>query len=267
LELTGKTALVTGASGGIGAALARALAAAGVDLVLTGRDTERLAALRLELGDRHVTVAADLATAAGRARVVSSCAARPRGLDLLVNNAGIGSFGLFETLTEADIERVVLLNLTAPLLLTRGLLPLLVQAPEAAVINLGSAFDALGYPGFSVYCASKFGLRGFSEALARELTDSKIRILHLAPRATATAMNDHRVEALNRALGNAVDTPETVARAMISLLRGRRRRLALGRAEGFFGLLNALCPRLLDSGISRQLPVIRRFARSRSESL
>ena len=267
MELNGKTALVTGASGGIGAALVRALAAAGVDLILSGRDTERLAALRSELGERHVAVAADLATAAGRAKVVSSCEVRPRGLDLLVNNAGIGSFGCFETLEEADIERVVVLNLTAPLLLTRGLLPLLAQAPEAAVVNLGSAFGALGYPGFSVYCASKFGLRGFSEALARELADSKIRILHLAPRATATAMNDNRVEALNRTLGNAVDSPETVARAMIRLLRGRRRRLTLGRTEGLLGLLNALCPRILDSGIARQLPVIRRFARSGSEPL
>lgn len=130
------------------------------------------------------------------------------------------------------------------------------------MVNLGSAFGSLGYPGFSLYCASKFGLRGFSEALARELADSKIRILHLAPRATATAMNDRRVDALNETLGNAVDPPEAVARALLRLLRGRRRRLALGRPEILFGLLNALTPGSVDAGIARQLPVIRRCARS-----
>lgn len=99
------------------------------------------------------------------------------------------------------------------MLLTHALLPLLQRAPEAAVVNVGSAFGALGHPGFTAYCASKFGLRGFTEALARELADGKIRVLYLAPRVTATAMNDSRVEALNTALGHVVDPPRPWPRA------------------------------------------------------
>ncbi len=262
MELSGRTAVLTGASGGIGAALARALAGAGVELVLAGRDAGRLAALRRELGERHRVVVADLATSAGRTAVIEACAALSHGLDLLINNAGVGAFGLFEDADAADLERLLAVNLTAPVLLTHGLLPLLQRAPEAAVVNVGSAFGALGHPGFTAYCASKFGLRGFSEALARELADGKIRVLYLAPRATATAMNDSRVEALNTALGNAVDPPEAVAEGLLRLLHGRRRRLGLGRPEALFARLNALLPGALDAGLARQLPLIRRFARS-----
>lgn len=262
MELNGKTALVTGASGGIGAALARALASAGTQLILTGRDGERLAALHRELGAHHQMVVADLTTPAGRAAVIDACAAAPGGLDILVNNAGVGAFGWLEDADPDAIERLLAVNLTAPILLTQGLLPLLHRAGDAAVVNIGSAFGALGYPGFSPYCAAKFGLRGFSEALARELADSKVRILHLAPRATATAMNDSRVEGLNAALGNAVDPPGAVANALLRLLRGRRRRRSLGRLEALFARLNALLPGVLDVELARQLPMIRRWARS-----
>ncbi|HEX4881131.1 MAG TPA: SDR family oxidoreductase [Porticoccaceae bacterium] len=262
MELSGKTALVTGASGGIGAALARALAGAGAELVLTGRDGARLAALHRELDAPHRMVAADLTTPAGRATVIDACTALPGGLDILVNNAGVGAFGLLEDADPDAIERLLAVNLTAPILLTHGLLPLLHRAENAAVVNIGSAFGALGYPGFSAYCAGKFGLRGFSEALARELADSKVRILYLAPRATATAMNDSRVDALNAALGNAVDPPEAVASALLHLLRGRSRRRSLGRLEALFARLNALLPGVLDAGLARQLPLIRRCARS-----
>lgn len=262
MELSGKTAVLTGASGGIGTALARALAGAGVELVLAGRDAARLAALRRELGERHRVAVADLATGAGRAALIDACAALRHGLDILINNAGVGAFGLFEDAEPADLERLLAINLTAPVLLTHGLLPLLQRAPEAAVVNVGSAFGALGHPGFTAYCASKFGVRGFSEALAREFADGKIRVLYLAPRATATAMNDSRVEVLNTALGHAVDPPEAVADGLLRLLRGRRRRLGLGRPEALFARLNALVPGALDAGLARQLPLIRRFARS-----
>jgi len=117
----------------------------------------------------------------------------------------------------------------------------------------------LGYPGQAAYCASKFALRGFSEALRRELADGPVRVLHLAPRATRTAMNGAAACALNAELGVAMDEPAEVARALLALLRRPVRERLLGRPEALFARLNQLLPGLLDRVLRRQLPVIRRF--------
>lgn len=259
MELNGKTAVLTGAAGGIGSAMAAALAGAGVRLVLVGRNAQALEALAAGLGDRHLAVAADISTDDGRERVQQCCAALPGGIDVLINNAGISAFGLFDGQAPALLTELVATNLLAPMLLTRLLLSLLRDAPRGLIVNVGSAFDAIGYPGFVGYSASKFGLRGFSEALRRELAGSSVGVLHLAPRATATAINSERVDALNAALGNRVDSPTAVADALLRQLRGERPRAGLGRPERLFAFLNTLLPGLIDRAITRQLPVIRRF--------
>ena len=259
MQLTGRTAVLTGASGGIGAAMAQALSDAGVRLLLVGRRAPALQALAAQLGVQHQALVADVASSAGRAAVHHACAALPQGLDLLINNAGVSEFGAFDTQPQALVEEQITTNLLAPMLLTQALLPALRRAPRGLIVNVGSALGSLGYPGYAAYAASKFGLRGFSEALRRELADSAVGVLYLAPRATATAINSERVVALNSALGNATDAPEVVAQALLRQLREERPYLAVGGPERLFARLNALLPGLIDRAIRRQLPTIRRF--------
>jgi short-subunit dehydrogenase len=136
---------------------------------------------------------------------------------------------------------------------------------SAHIVNVGSTFGAIGFPGFSVYAASKFAIRGFTEALRRELADTAIRVHYVAPRATRTALSTDRVRALNDELKIAMDTPETVARAIErTLLRGRRETY-LGLTERISVVVNALLPRLVDNTVRRQLPVIRRHAARTAE--
>ena len=96
------------------------------------------------------------------------------------------------------------------MLLCQGLLPLLRNRPEAAIVNIGSTFGSIGHPGFATYCASKFGLRGFTETLRRELADTEVQVYYVAPRATRTDMNSAAVVQLNEELGNAMDPPDVV---------------------------------------------------------
>ena len=147
MQLNNARILLTGASGGLGAALAGELAAAGAALLLTGRDADRLAAIPLPAATECVRVEADLATTDGVAAVAS--AARHFRVNLLVNNAGIGGFGLLEHQDWATVERILATNLAAPVHLTHALLPWLKAQPEAAVVNIGSTFGSIPFAGFA----------------------------------------------------------------------------------------------------------------------
>jgi len=249
--------LITGASGGIGQALVDELAAAGARLLISGRRPEALEATAARHPDRITALPADLTRAEERARLVA--AAREAGITMLINAAGVNRVALFTEGSDAEIERPVTLTLTAPLQLPRALLPQLMAARQGWVITLGSTFGTLGYPGQVGYCATKFALRGFSQALRRELADTRVRVLHVSPRATRTAMNAPEVEAMNAALGNAMDSPARVAQAVRSAVERGRQEAQLGGPERLFVRLNALLPGVVDRALARQLPVIRRF--------
>lgn len=264
MKLEGKTVLLTGANGGIGSSLAHELAAGGCALILVGRDEISLARLRqvLPFSSRHRVVVSDLQSDSGVQSLVAYCRQLSGGLDILINNAGMSDFSFVSTSDKEVTRALIELNLTVPVTLTAALLPDLLKQPEAAVINVGSVFGSIGYPGFAVYGASKAGLRTFSEGLRRELADSTVRVLYAAPRATRTPMNSSRVVAMNQELGNTMDTPETVAAAIVNRIKaGRWSALTLGWPERFFVWLNAVVPRLTDAALRRQLPRIRQFAR------
>ena len=164
MKLEGKRILLTGASGGIGEALAMELAAQGAHLLLHGRRASALERLRKELphSERHQTVTADLGSHQERARLLQHPALE-QGLDVLINSAGCNQFAWLEDQSGEQVTRQLLLNIEAPIQLTRALLPRLRK--PAVIMNIGSSLGAIGYAGYSVYCASKFAIRGFSEAL------------------------------------------------------------------------------------------------------
>jgi short-subunit dehydrogenase len=240
--------VLTGASGGIGSALAAALARAGARLLLVGRRGAPLAALAESLGGtrnpRVQALAADITTAAGRATIRDIAAAR--GCNALVNNAALPCFGPFADADAQQIDAVLQTNLVAPIQLTLALLPQLRAQPVARVLNIGSATGRLGVPGFAVYGAGKFGLRGFSETLRRELAGTSVRVQYLGPRATRTGFNDERADDFNRRTRTAVDAPEAVAGAALKLLLSGRAEKFLGFPESIAVRINGLAPRLLD---------------------
>ncbi|BEJ48415.1 SDR family oxidoreductase [Aeromonas dhakensis] len=252
--------LLTGASGGIGEALAQELAAQGAHLLLHGRRAGALERLCKELPhpERHQTVIADLGSPQERARLLQH-PALDEGLDVLINNAGCNQFAWLEDQSSEQVERQLLLNIEAPIQLTRMLLPRLRK--PAVIMNIGSSFGAIGYAGYSVYCASKFALRGFSEALGRELEGTGIQVLHFAPRATRTRLNSEAAYEMNAELGTHTDSPQDVAEEAVIALCNETRRSWLGWPEKLFVRLNGLLPGLVDRALARQKPIIERYAR------
>ena len=254
MQWQNQVVLITGASGGIGNAMAKALDEKGAHLILAGRNDIKLKQLQRELVHDHTFVTADITTLEGRNKIVEVCKRWP--VSILINNAGTTHVGQFDN---APVESVISTNVISPMLLTQGLLPLLAMRPHPHVVNVGSAFGSIGFAAHSAYCASKFAIKGWTEAMLREYHDSNIRFHYLAPRATDTAINDERAIALNTALGNQVDSPEVVAKALITLLEKEKSRLSLGFAERFFAKLNALFPALVDNALAKKLSTIKRL--------
>ncbi|MQS34995.1 SDR family NAD(P)-dependent oxidoreductase [Streptomyces katsurahamanus] len=175
MRISGATVLLTGATGGIGRALAHRLAAEGASLVLTGRRTEALDALAAELGAR--SVAADLSDPGQVRRLVDDCA----GVDVLVANAALPASGdLLDYRTE-QIDRALAVNLTAPVMLARLLAPGMAAAGRGHLAFIGSMSGKAATPYSSLYTATKFGLRGFAHSLRQDLADAGVGVSLVQP--------------------------------------------------------------------------------------
>jgi len=261
-RLTGRTVLLTGASGGIGAALCDALVGADAWVIAVGRDAARLEAIAARHPPGRVSVVqADLATDAGRAALVDAVSRREIAPSVLVLAHAMGGFGLFEDQSDAALRALVDTNLTGALLLIHALLPTLRTHPRPAVVAVGSTFGSLAFPGFAAYSATKFGLRGLMEGLSREYADSGLRFQYLSPRATRTAFNTPQAEAMNREMKVAQDDPDAVAAQLVAAIADGRRRLQIGWPERLFVRLNGVLPGLVDRNLRAQLPIVRRHAR------
>lgn len=261
MQLRNKKVLLTGASGGIGNALAVALIAQGATLVLAGRNPIKLQDMaRRFSGEQNTVLAVMLELGSAHAIEQANNIARQHpDIDILVNCAGSNLFSACTTTSAQQTVALLNVNLTGTILLTQALLPNLLARPEAMIVNIGSTFGSIGYPGFTVYCASKFGLRGYTEALRRELTNTPVKVVYVAPRATATDMNEANVIEMNKALGNAMDSPQHVAACVLQAMKQERARMSIGWPEKLFVVLNGLFTRLVDNALKKQLPVIQRF--------
>ena len=163
--------VITGATGGIGREIVKELDTRSELIILVGLIKDALEDLKSELMTKRVFIVEGDINELHVREKVKFIAEREGGVNLLINNAGIGDYFLFEDQDPEIIKDILDVNLKAPMLLTQTLLPLLVKEPKAEIINTGSIFGYIGYPGFVAYSASKFGLRGFTQALRRELSD------------------------------------------------------------------------------------------------
>lgn len=259
MRLSEARVVLTGASGGIGMAIAEALCSHGAEVLAVSRHQEPLLPLQMQYPHLLHWVRADLTTHEGRQHVLMTAQAM-EGINLLINAAGVNHFAMLEHLPGREIDAMLNINLHAPILLTGLMLPMLRNAQRAMVVNVGSTFGSIGYAGYATYCASKFALRGFSEALRRELADTRVGVLYVAPRATRTTMNSPAARALNTALKSNEDDPQTVAAAVVSAIVGNQRELYLGWPERFFVRLNGLLPTVVDRSLRKHLPLIRKLS-------
>jgi len=259
MKLENKRILLTGADGGIGALIARQLHAQGCKLILVGIQANTLDELNQTMDSKHEVVAVNL-TKEDEREVLFDLAKKSGGIDGIINNAGISEFTFIEQQDAHALERLISINLVVPMILCQTYIPMLKKKEDAFILNMGSTFGSIGYPGFSAYAASKFGIRGYTETLRRELADSKINVMYLAPRATNTPINSSAVIEMNKELGNAMDDPAVVSNAVISMLEKGQTCRYLGWPEKLFVRVNSLFPKIVDKALRGKLPVIREFS-------
>lgn len=189
-DLTGKKALVTGATGGIGEAVARALHAAGATVGIHGTRVEKLEALAAELGERVKIFPANLSDREAVKELGKKAETELEGVDILVNNAGITRDGLFVRMSDEDWDAVIDVNLGAVFRLTRELTHPMMRRRSGRIINITSVVGVTGNPGQANYCASKAGLIGFSKSLAQEIATRNVTVNCVAPGFIESAMTD-----------------------------------------------------------------------------
>lgn len=189
-DLTGKSALVTGASGGIGGEVAKALHAAGAKVALSGTRVEPLEALAAELGERAFVCPANLSDPASVEALPKAAIEAMGSVDILVNNAGITRDNLFMRMSDEEWASVIDVNLTASFRLMRGVLRPMMKARWGRIVNITSVVGQTGNPGQGNYAAAKAGLTGMSKSLAYEVASRGITVNCVAPGFIATAMTD-----------------------------------------------------------------------------
>ncbi len=199
-DLTGKTALVTGASGGIGGAIARVLHANGATVVVSGTREEALQALKSELGARAHVVACNLADAAAVEALPKQAEAAAGAIDILVNNAGITRDNLFLRMKDEEWDAVIAVDLTAAFRLSRSVLRGMMKKRWGRIVSVTSVVGTTGNPGQGNYAAAKAGLAGMMKSLAAEIASRNITANCVAPGFIATAMTEALNEAQRAAL-------------------------------------------------------------------
>ncbi len=199
-DLTGMTALVTGASGGIGSAIAKALAGQGARVALSGTREDALKAVAAELGADHAIVPCNLSDAAAVDALVPAAVEQLGQLDILVNNAGVTRDNLAMRMKDEEWDQVIRVNLEAAFRLSRAALKPMMRAKFGRIISITSVVGVTGNPGQANYAASKAGLIGMSKALAQEVASRNITVNAVAPGFIASAMTDALPDAQKEAL-------------------------------------------------------------------
>lgn len=263
MNLQGKRILVTGAAGGIGRLVCLKLARKGGDLLLADRPGEALDALKAEIeqaGGKAQLLHTNLLEE-GAGERLAQAAQEAGGVDVLINMAGIMSFRLFQNEQADNLQRMWQVNVIAPMQLTRALLPAMVARGSGRIVNIGSIFGSIAFVGFATYSANKFAIRGFSEALRRELEGTGVDVSYIAPRYTKTPINAGAAARMSEALKMNMDEPEVVSTLIVQAIERDAKDYYIGFPESLFVRINAILPRLVDAAMRKQNQQIREFAK------
>jgi len=247
---------VTGASSGIGRAIALELARQGAKTVCMARRNDRLEALSKEIESLRgsvALVAGDVTDPAARARCIASAQSCFGGLDMLVNNAGVGAIGPFETADPQRVRQVMEVNFFALVEMTRAALPLLKQGRRPIIVNISSILGRRGVPHNSEYAASKFAVQGFSESIRAEFFAAGIDVLVVSPGTTDTEFFDQVIESKGgpKWPDHTAVTAESVARATVRAIRRGSHEITPYLWGKVLVLLNRISPWLVDKLMAR----------------
>ena len=258
MKLSGRVALITGASRGIGEALARELAREGVHLVLGARNREKVEALARELREKYGIRALgrrlDVTDRTSIRDFVGAALEEMDSLDILVNNAGVGFEGPIETVEQEDYDLVMKTNLDGAFWMTREVVPVMKQQGQGMIVNISSLAGYVGLPRWSLYHMSKFGLRGFTESLRLELAPFGIHVMGVYPGPVKTGFFQHAVVKEKRTLearGGRYLSPEKMARAIVRGMKGRKRDVFGTFSWWLIAALASRYPALADWAILR----------------
>jgi short-subunit dehydrogenase len=257
-ELKGRRFLISGASSGIGRSLAEQTALRGARLILGARSTEKLEevcrAIGCQGGEAH-PITADITIEADRDRLLQAAAERLGGLDVLVNNAGVASFGHFADSSEQLLRQIMEVNFFAPAELIRQAVPILVKGQQPAIVNVASMTGRRGLPAWAEYSASKFALCGLTEALRGEMARFDIDVLLIVPGLTRSDLPRHYLRNAGRMKINydAGMPPTFVAEAILKALVKNRTETVLGREAKAILRLNRFLPGFVDWVIKRRV--------------
>ena len=257
-DLTGKRTILTGASGGIGRALAAELVRAGARVALASRGAEKLYSLASELqaaGGDVIVVPTDVTDPNNRQHLVRAAVTAFGGLDLLVNNAGVGSWGHFADSTEEICRTVMEVNFFAPVELTRLAVPHLMDGHQPAVVNVTSMCGRRGMPAWPEYSASKFALVGMSEAWRAEFARFGVDVLTVVPGMTNSGFQNNWLRTDGRADLRFEDgmTPEYLAAKIVEAISKNRTETVVGREAKRLLWFNRYFPRLTNWLIARKV--------------
>lgn len=257
-ELDGKRVVLTGASGGIGRATAHALVAAGAKVALVARSADTLDALAAELrgaGGDVVPVPADITVPQSRQHLVEAAVSVFGGIDILLNNAGVGSWGHFATSTEEIARQVMEVNFFAPVELTRVALPHLMGGVQPVVVNVTSMCGRKGMPAWPEYSASKFALVGMTEAWRGEFARFDVDVITIVPGMTDSGFQNNwlRTEGKADLRFDQGMKPQEVAEGILWAIRKNRREVVLGSEARRLLRFNRWFPRLTNWLIARKV--------------
>jgi short-subunit dehydrogenase len=256
-SLLGKRIILTGASSGIGRALATQLSRQGAHLVLAARSADKLREVATTLGgdSKVIALPTDVTIAQDRARLVDVAVAKLGGIDLLVNNAGIASWGHFANSDESVMRSIMEVNFFAPIELIRLAIPHLARGNEPAIVNVSSMCGRRAMPAWPEYSASKFALCGMSEALRAEMGRFDIDVVLIVPGLTKTSLRDNmpRNEGKARIDFDAGMKAEDVAARIVRAIVRRQREVIIGADARQMLRMQRWFPRLLERLICRRV--------------
>lgn len=234
--LAGKNVVVTGGAGGMGSLLCKSLLGEGANVIVVDRVEKLDFEAKLIIGD--------LSSLEGIKAINEQLL--QEDADILVNLAGLQYFGPTEEQSPEHTILSYMVNLVAPVMLSQNLIPQMKERKSGHIVNVGSIFGSINFAYFATYSSSKAGLKGFSEAIRRELKPDNIDVTYIAPRAVKTPFNTGKVMELAELTKMQMDSPELVVSLMMKAIKNKSKDVYIGFPEKLFVRINAICPRIVD---------------------